>query len=257
VGSNPTPRTHLVRKAAGAPPALDVQDWFDKLYRRSNSRSTVESATKGLVAFEGFARQRYSTLRGKHPEYPITEGVVEAVKRGRLDPYKLLDDFATQTSRQVVVLPDGTETVVRAHTVHNRVYSVVSLLRYHDVEVLRETFKQKVTLPKTTEIEDRPVKAEQLRLLYGCASPVVRTLLLVLTSGGMRIGEAAQLRVRDIDFEAAKPAALVHLRAETTKTDTARDVFISDEAVQAVQALRVVWKVMKVSERTVVTDGSL
>jgi integrase len=168
---------------------------------------------------------------------PYADGLLRAVRQQELDVYKLLDAFSAHVSRKTVMLPDGTETPIKPHTVHNLVYAAVSMFRFHDVQVLKETFKQKVTLPKVAEIEDKPVRAEQLRLLHNCAGTVIRALLLVLTSGGMRIGEAAQLRVRDIDFEAAKPAALVHLRAATTKTDTARDVFISDEAVQAVQAL--------------------
>jgi len=237
VGSNPTPRTWPLSTVAGALPALDVEGWFDKLYRRSNSKGTVENAAKGLVAFEGFALNRYPTLRGQHPAYPHADGVLEAVKEQQLDAYKVLDAFAAHTSRQTVVLPDGTETVLKPHTVHNRVYSIVSMLRFHDVQVLKETFKQKVTLPKVAEIEDKPVRAEHLRLLHSCAGPIIRTLILVLTSSGMRIGEAAQLRVKDIDFEVARPAALVHIRAVTTKTDTARDVFISNEAADAVQAI--------------------
>ncbi len=218
------------------PPTLDIQGWQDKLYRRSNSISTVETAAKGLTAFEHFAMQRYAQ-RGQHTEYPYTDGVLTALSAQQLDPYKVLDAFAAYVSRLTVVQPDGTEALVKPHTVHNRVYAIVSLLRYHDVQVLKETFKQKVTLPKVAEIEDKPVTAQQLRILHNCAGPVIRTLILVLTSSSMRIGEAAQLRVKDIDFETAKPAALVHIRANTTKTDVARDVFISDEATQALQAL--------------------
>ncbi|MDE1853844.1 MAG: site-specific integrase [Thaumarchaeota archaeon] len=210
---------------------------MDKLYRRSNSQGTVDSVLKGLAAFEQFALERYPALRGLHVEYPYADGVVKAVRDQELDALKLLDAFSAHLSRKTILLPDGTEAPLKPHTVHNLVFAVVGLFRFHDVQVPREMFKEKVTLPKASEIEDRPVKAEQLRLLYSCAGPVTRALLLVLTSSGMRIGEASQVRVRDIDFETAKPAAVVHLRAETTKTDMARDVFISDEAVQAVQAV--------------------
>jgi integrase len=237
VGSNPTPRTWALSTVDAALPTLDVQGWLDKLFRRSNSQGTVDSAGKGLVAFEQFALERYPNLRGRHLQYPYTDGVLGAVLQQQLNAYKLLDAFAAHVSRKTVTLPDGLEVQIKPHTVHNLVFAAVSLFRFHDIQVLKETFKQKVTLPKVSEIEDQPVKAEQLRMLYNCAGPVTRALLLILTSSGMRVGEAAQLRVRDIDFEAAKPAALVHLRAATTKTDISRDVFISDDAVQAVQAL--------------------
>ncbi len=230
---SPTPRTTHIHTLL----TLDVQGWFDKLYRRSNSEQTVESVRKGLAVFETFARQRFPTLKGQHITYPYTDGLLTTLAAQNLDMYKLLDNFAAYVSRLTVIHPDGTEAPVKPHTVHNRVFAIVSLFRYHDIQVLKETFKQKVTLPKVAEIEDKPVKAEQLCILHNNAGPVIRTLILMLTSGGMRIGEAAQLRVKDFDFEVAKPAALVHIRASTTKTDIARDVFVSDEAAQAVQAV--------------------
>ncbi len=248
----PTPRTPQQRLAEalggqslsahslperGHLPVLDVQGWYDKQYRRSRSSNTIESATKSIEAFERFALERYPNFRGHHLEYPYTDGVLAALRQKELDAYKILDTFAGYLGRETITLADGMEAHLKPHTTANRVYGAVSLLRYHDIQVLKETFKEKVTLPKPTEIEDKPVRAENLRLLYNWAGPVLRTLMLVLTSSGMRIGEAAALRVKDIDFEMAKPIALVHIRGSTTKTDTARDVFISDEAVQTVKML--------------------
>ena len=60
----------------------------------------------------------------------------------------------------------------------------------------------------------------------------MRALILVLSSSGMRIGEALALRTTDIDFEST-PVKL-RLRAETTKNGMPRTAFITDEAAEAV-----------------------
>ena len=236
VGESPTPRTSF--------PILDVDGWTDKLFRRSSSQETVDAATKALGMFERFAMQRYPSLRGLHLAYPYTDGLLSALNAGQLDVYKVLDSFAGFASRKIVAMNDGKEAPIKPRTVSNRVFSIANLMRFHDLQVLKETFKQKVTLPKCSEIEDPPVTADKLRKLYTCSTLLFQTLILVLTSSGMRIGETMQLRVKDADFNSAKPAAILHLRANTTKTDTARDVFISDEAALALQS----WILVKVKQ---------
>jgi len=61
----------------------------------------------------------------------------------------------------------------------------------------------------------------------------MRALILVLSSSGMRIGEALQLRTDDFEF-GANPVKL-KLRAEITKNGLPRTVFITDEAAEAVR----------------------
>ncbi len=58
-------------------------------------------------------------------------------------------------------------------------------------------------------------------------------LLLVLLGSGMRIGEALSLQISDLDFKLKRTA--IHIRAETTKTKTARTVYLTDEAAKALK----------------------
>ncbi|MHB2036133.1 MAG: hypothetical protein ACYCPW_05240, partial [Nitrososphaerales archaeon] len=60
-----------------------------------------------------------------------------------------------------------------------------------------------------------------------------REFIYVLTSLGCRAGEAAALEVNDIDFTSFAPITVVRLRAEVTKTDTARKAFLTDKAAGA------------------------
>jgi integrase len=74
-----------------------------------------------------------------------------------------------------------------------------------------------------------------------------RALALTLLSSGMRIGEALQVRLDDLDL-AAVPAR-VHLRGEYTKTGNQRVTFMSDEAVGSIRE----W--LKVREKYCRTAG--
>ena len=120
---------------------LDVQGRLDKVDRRSNSNGTTESAAKGLAAFEQFVRQRHSTLRDVHPNNLHMDGLIAALWGQQLEKYKVLDGFAAYISRLTVILPDGTEASFKPHTVTNRVYAVVSLLRYQDIQVRGDFYK--------------------------------------------------------------------------------------------------------------------
>lgn len=59
-----------------------------------------------------------------------------------------------------------------------------------------------------------------------------KSLFLCLSSSGMRIGEALQLKPEDIDLEA--DPARINIRGEYTKSGNSRVTYISTEAVEAV-----------------------
>jgi integrase len=51
-----------------------------------------------------------------------------------------------------------------------------------------------------------------------------------LASGGMRAIEGLAIRLKDVDFTVSPTK--IHIRKEYSKTKTARDIYISDEATQ-------------------------
>ena len=63
-----------------------------------------------------------------------------------------------------------------------------------------------------------------------CNNRRLKTYLLVLASGGMRAVEALAIRLKDIDFTVGPTK--IHIRKEYSKTKTAIDIYISDEATQ-------------------------
>lgn len=81
---------------------------------------------------------------------------------------------------------------------------------------------------------DRPPSQEEMRLLIQYLPVHGRALVLVLLSGGLRVGEALKLRLGDVALD-TDPAE-VRVCGADTKTQRSRVVFISREAAEAVRA---------------------
>jgi len=73
-----------------------------------------------------------------------------------------------------------------------------------------------------------PLTSEIITRLIEESPKQYKPLLLVLLSSGMRVSEALQIRVKDIDVT-TNPIS-INLRAETTKAREQRTAYISDEA---------------------------
>jgi integrase len=109
------------------------------------------------------------------------------------------------------------------------VSAIRSYFVYHDIDVIPAKFKQKVKMPKVYREDEEPLDVSDIRkILLSCNNRRLKTILLVLASGGMRISEALAIRNMDLDFSISPTK--VHLRKEFTKTKVARDIYISDEA---------------------------
>lgn len=81
---------------------------------------------------------------------------------------------------------------------------------------------------------DRSPSQQELRNILQFADLKMKALALVLSSSGMRTGEALQLTDQDIDLT-SQPAK-IKIRGSYTKSGDARMTYISDEAASAVKA---------------------
>jgi integrase len=142
--------------------------------------------------------------------------VVARIKGGRLDAYEALDKFV------------GTLTANGAapKTILTYVAAVKGLLRYEEITLDSYKFRAKVELPPKTEISiDRIPTREEMRTIVLNSDRKTRALIALLATSGLRIGEAASLRVGNIDFENCK----VTLLSPRTKSRRSRITFISEE----------------------------
>jgi integrase len=118
--------------------------------------------------------------------------------------------------------------------------AVISYLGYHHIDIVPAKFKKKVTVPKLHREDEQAIDVYDIRqMLLKCDNRRLKTYLLILASGGLRAVEGLVIRIKDIDFTVSPTK--IHVRGEYAKTRVARDIYISDEATQALKA-RISWK---------------
>ena len=109
--------------------------------------------------------------------------------------------------------------------------AVRSYLAYYDVDIIPSKFKRKVKMPKLYREDEEALDVSDIRkILLSCNNRRLKAYLLVLASDGMRAIEGLAIRLKDVDFTVSPTK--IHIRKEYSKTKTARDIYISDEATQ-------------------------
>jgi integrase len=149
--------------------------------------------------------------------------LVDRYLTGKRDYKKDLLDFAVSLQNR---------PPLSARQVFN---SVKEFLSANEIEVKEHELKRiRSKLPKgSTRTIEKDLDIETIRSLLQHLDTKGRALVLVLASSGMRVGEALQITLDDIDLK-AKPATIT-IRGEYVKTGNQRISFISREAVQAVE----------------------
>ena len=185
------------------------KQFLDKVYRRSHSGYSRRFYSFGINSFRAF----------------IEETKLQSL--GQKEIYNTLDNWVSWLDSK------GT----RGKTIVGYVAGVRKFLAFLDIEVDPTKLRSKVTMPKVTKIEEQPLRLEDIRMVLtkGRPNPKMRALILTLLSSGMRIGEALSLRLSDLNLD-AHPAT-INIRAEYSKTRTARVAYVSDEARDALRAI--------------------
>jgi integrase len=80
---------------------------------------------------------------------------------------------------------------------------------------------------------DKVPSNEELRKIMTHLPVQGKALYLTMSSSGMRIGEALQLKLEDLSLES--DPAIINIRGEYTKTGNSRRAFISKEAKEAIE----------------------
>jgi integrase len=117
-----------------------------------------------------------------------------------------------------------------------KIAGVKEFLSYYGVEFTQRQLKQlstKMPKGKTSRTAEKDIDTEMLRKILTHADLKLRALVLTLASSGMRIGEALQIRLSDVDL--SKDPGQIVVRGEYTKSGDTRTVFISREAKEALK----------------------
>jgi integrase len=205
-----------------------AKEFLDDIAR--NSENTAKVYGCGLAHFQRF-------LGGSHS----LQSIIQPLLNKDMNVYDLLNNFVGYLLK-VRNGNDDSMSIAR-RSIANYTASARSYLSSNDVEIDSGKFKRKVKIPKIFKQSEEAIDAEDIRsVLLACNNRRLKPYLLVLASGAFRAGEAAGLRICDLDFSVTP--TMVHVGAENAKTKTERDVYISDEATKYLQEW-LTWKYRK------------
>lgn len=196
-----------------------MQNYLDSVYVMSHSYSTVKSYKLAIInqnncGFRDFLKQRYQI-----DELEFTE----QTKQEKFDVYAVLRDF--------VIFLDKLD--YKSQTIKSRLAAIKGYLRFLGLKIYTEDCKQIIKIPKDVKEREIPLTKDLILRVLRNVTPRLQTVILILASSGMRIGELVQLRLSDIDLS-SNPTR-IQLRAQTTKTRQSRETFISSEATKALK----------------------
>jgi len=106
------------------------------------------------------------------------------------------------------------------------------LVRHYGIKITSDDVKENLEFPKKQEEELYPLQLEEIKLILEVAKPKKRALYYALIGSAMRIGEAVQIRKRDLDLETER--ITVNIPARITKLKKSRITFLSIEAKKAI-----------------------
>lgn len=222
---------------------LSEEEWLDKIYRKSGSKSSKNMARVSLKHFEVFIGKKYNNS--------TKEQIIEELRIKDDDSkYVLLNKFAEFLGSK------------NPGTIQHYVSYVRKYLRSQGIKTTIEEMKELVTIPTLVKDEQRkPLGLDTIKTLLDNCKERRRGLYLTLLSSGMRVGECLNLRVRDFDF--TQDPVLVTIPGKFTKTKQARQTYISREAKEVL--LRMVKSkspdepvfIKKISPHMVVTQEKL
>lgn len=184
---------------------------FLKMY---GSKNTVKAYRYSLTAF-------FESIYGKN-EHKLEDHAERYFKENRDVEQDIQNFFVTVKEK-----PPKTVRLMLA--------AVRSFLIENEVELSQKFWRRLVGRIKGTRALtlDRVPSNLELRKILTHMNVNGKALFLMLSSSGMRIGEALKLKPGDFEFD-SEPCK-VNIRGEYTKTGNSRVAFISREAVEAIQ----------------------
>jgi len=211
-------RTLQIEETAKFP---KVEEFLNRKSRRS--QQTKKSYLIALAHFQTF-------LSNSHYDYNI-QSILMPLSQKSIDIYSVFNDFVDY----LLSRKDNFTTKLSPATISFYIAGVKSYLEYYEIDIISKKFQNKVTLPDKYHGNTEGIDIDDIRnILEACDNTRLKAFILVLASSGMRALEACSLRNCDIDFSSSP--SKVHIRAVTTKTKQANDIYISDEATKKVQA---------------------
>ncbi len=191
-----------------------ISDYLDSVYVISHSQASVDSYKSGIDHFSKFVQSKYEKS---------LEQILSSMKNDSIDRYRIFQEF-------VIYLDKAGK---KPSSIKIFVMGPKGFIKYCGIKMYNEDFKMVVKLPKRVRQREEPLTKEIIHRLLNTVPAKLRTIILVTSSSGMRIGETIQLKLSDIDFD-SKPTR-IRIRGDTTKTRESRETFLTAEATNSLK----------------------
>ena len=191
-----------------------IADYLDTIYILSHSQGSVDSYRFAINRFKKFVQDKYEKS---------LEQIISEIKDNSMDRYQIFQNFVIYLDKEGK----------KPSSIKIWVMGAKGFLKHCGIKLYNEDFKMAVKLPKRVHQREEPLTKEIILRLLNNVSAKLRTIILVATASGMRIGEILQLKLYDIDFD-SKPTK-IKIRAETTKTRESRETFLTAEATKSLK----------------------
>ncbi|MCE9616743.1 MAG: site-specific integrase [Nitrosarchaeum sp.] len=191
-----------------------IQNFLDSVYVLSHSKNSTDVYRTGIKHFTKFVQEQYQKS---------LKDIISAIKEEQMDKYQILKDF-------VIYLDKAGK---KPASIKIWVVGTKGFLKHSGIKIYHEDFKMTVRLPKRVQQREEPLTKEIILRIFNNVSAKIRTIILVATASGMRIGEIIQLKLSDVDFD-SKPTK-IRIRADITKTRESRETFLTVEATNSLK----------------------
>ena len=182
-----------------------IYDFLDHIYGRVRQNKRVTPAEK----------EKYEKLADRY---------FMELEEGKRDAFEDLLSFVASMNGAP---PTGAKA---------KIAGVKEWLSHYGIELSQRQIKQlrgKMPKGKMSRTAEKDIDKEILRKILTHADLKLKALTLVLASSGMRIGEALQIRLDDVDLSTA-PAQIV-IRGGYSKSGDTRTTFLSSEAKEVLE----------------------
>jgi len=191
-----------------------ISGYLDSVYVISHSQASVDCYKSGLNHFNKFVQSKYEKS---------LEQILTALKDDSIDRYKIFQEYVIYLDKEGK----------KPSSIKIFVIAPKGFVKYCGIKLYNEDFKMSVKLPKRIRQREEPLTKEIILRLLNNVSAKLRTIILVTSSSGMRIGETTQLKLSDIDFD-SKPT-MIRICGVTTKTRESRETFLTTEATNSLK----------------------
>jgi len=196
-----------------------LKGYLDSVYIMSHSYCTIAAYRIAIVNQNktGFRDYLQHTYNIDELEF------ADKAKQEKFDVYATLRDH--------VVFLDKNN--YKPKSITTRLAAIKGYLRFLGLKIYTEDCKHIIKIPKNIREPEVALTKELILRVLRNVPQRVQTVVLVLSSSGMRIGEFVQLRLSDVDFTTTPTT--IRLPGKITKTRQSRETFITAEATKALK----------------------